>query len=92
MAVHKLLVYAIKRVAPNLLTTYLANKEKVSLATLDKIVTVCCSLTNLCNSVVPSDGENIYCDFTLYMILYNIVRDLFTLFELLIFATVLKVS
>ena len=23
--------------------------------TLDKIVTVCCSLTNLCNSVVPTD-------------------------------------
>ena len=34
---------------------YLLSKPGENVTTLDKIVTVCCSLTNLCNSVVPSD-------------------------------------
>jgi len=34
---------------------YLLCKPGENVTTLDKIVTVCCSLTNLCNSVVPSD-------------------------------------
>lgn len=34
---------------------YLLSKPGESVTTLDKVVTVCCSLTNLCNSVVPLD-------------------------------------
>ena len=34
---------------------HLVCKPGDSSTTLDKVVTVCCSLTNLCNSVVPSD-------------------------------------
>ena len=34
---------------------YLACKTGDNCTTLDKIVTVCCALTNICNSEIPSD-------------------------------------
>lgn len=34
---------------------HLIPREERSICTLDMVVTVCCALTNICNSVVPSD-------------------------------------
>ena len=34
---------------------FLMKKDNAEYSTIDKIVTICCALCNLCNSVVPSD-------------------------------------